>query len=689
MKQENDSNQETSSSLSLNLKNLQSASFYKGKIFDLLDTATKAYQTTTSNIDFTSIIDDFALFTLNTPSSQTVSEEDIDKINLFLKELFSNECVSVQCLYDIQSKKEDLFFFKYLLEHFCKYNTTSYYILIEKNFDIFAQLINSFLQDLIITQIKDDEITILVLLIKISERTYKETTHKQYLCSQINYHKYFKSIEVWNSLFEKKMEMLIEKEIKGLYKKQQKQKKQSFFTNISNFLSSEMLEESKIVDYYGEYHFENYMNLTLQHKEHLENEFLIIIHQTLKELIEHMCNFNIEIETIFEFVVYNSSNLNLHQDTINFYLFYTHSNILTVKSNISTSLEQSNKIKNIKTNKTAAILSKYPLDMKTQKEKRYVISFISNYLPYSEYVNLFMLNKQISKKIQYNFYLKYLSLVLSNRTKYENYISIHIDVWKIILGISSLNDTFDYEKSKQFAKENIPKEIYTLLELDAKRTKFNENPQTNQQSLVDILATITYVNPSIKYYQGLNYIAAFLLLMTKNEKDAFGLMYSLFINTDFKSLFENELSGIKCNIYIFERLLQLFLPDLGYYLNNHSAKVNLYMIPWMVTLFTNVIQHNDNEVSLITMHIWNEFLICGWKSLFNSLLALLSLHKDKLISYKEDGLLHFLINDLVKTQKIRNDSYEEWLQEKKKFNIRKRTLRNLKEEFNYENNFNK
>ena len=198
MKQENDSNQETSSSLSLNLKNLQSASFYKGKIFDLLDTATKAYQTTTSNIDFTSIIDDFALFTLNTPSSQTVSEEDIDKINLFLKELFSNECVSVQCLYDIPSKKEDLFFFKYLLEYFCKYNTTSYYILIEKNFDIFAQLINSFLQDLIITQIKDDEITILVLLIKISERTYKETTHKQYLCSQINYHKYFKSIEVWN-----------------------------------------------------------------------------------------------------------------------------------------------------------------------------------------------------------------------------------------------------------------------------------------------------------------------------------------------------------------------------------------------------------------------------------------------------------------------------------------------------------
>ena len=69
-------------------------------------------------------------------------------------------------------------------------------------------------------------------------------------------------------------------------------------------------------------------------------------------------------------------------------------------------------------------------------------------------------NKQISKKIQYNFYLKYLSLVLSNRTKYENYISIHIEVWKIILGISSLNETFDYEKSKQFAKENIPKEIY-------------------------------------------------------------------------------------------------------------------------------------------------------------------------------------------------------------------------------------
>ena len=64
---------------------------------------------------------------------------------------------------------------------------------------------------------------------------------------------------------------------------------------------------------------------------------------------------------------------------------------------------------------------------------------------------------------------------------------------------------------------------------------------------------------------------------------------------------------------IFERLLLLYLPNISFYFKNNSISVEYYLSPWVITLFSNVIQYHQS-LPYIVINIWDEFLLKGWKS---------------------------------------------------------------------------
>ena len=63
----------------------------------------------------------------------------------------------------------------------------------------------------------------------------------------------------------------------------------------------------------------------------------------------------------------------------------------------------------------------------------------------------------------------------------------------------------------------------------------------------------------------MNYIVSFMLQITNNEEDSFYLLLGLFENTDFSSIFIEELTKLKIFFYVFERLLFIYLPEIYYY----------------------------------------------------------------------------------------------------------------------------
>ena len=66
----------------------------------------------------------------------------------------------------------------------------------------------------------------------------------------------------------------------------------------------------------------------------------------------------------------------------------------------------------------------------------------------------------------------------------------------------------------------------------------------------------------------MNYIAVFILKMTKDEEEAFYFFLSLLISTDYGELFPDDLAKLNKYLFIFDRLLNILMPDIYFYLKN-------------------------------------------------------------------------------------------------------------------------
>ena len=126
------------------------------------------------------------------------------------------------------------------------------------------------------------------------------------------------------------------------------------------------------------------------------------------------------------------------------------------------------------------------------------------------------------------------------------------------------------------------------------------------------------------------------------------------------------------------------MPELISYFNSNSVNVRYFASPWMITLFTNFYQYHDGYDSKILVQIWDDFLLHGWKSIFSSILALIKYNYDKLLNLKGDELLTFLINDLSKSEILKNENYEIFEKYKNSYKLKDSIINNLEEEIDLE-----
>lgn len=82
------------------------------------------------------------------------------------------------------------------------------------------------------------------------------------------------------------------------------------------------------------------------------------------------------------------------------------------------------------------------------------------------------------------------------------------------------------------------------------------------KNLSNILHTYAIVNSNLDYCQGMNFIAGFLFIMTRDEALSFQLMKALIKKFDMAVLFNTETPMLKLNFYKLDRLISIFLPDL-------------------------------------------------------------------------------------------------------------------------------
>ena len=262
-------------------------------------------------------------------------------------------------------------------------------------------------------------------------------------------------------------------------------------------------------------------------------------------------------------------------------------------------------------------------------------------------------------------------------------IKTHIHIWKIILGYTKAKEEHNYKDILEKVKKD-PDKIPSseIIRLDVNRTNFETDKEINREKINRILNALSLCCPDVNYSQGMNFIAAFLLNICGDEKEAFYIFLCLLLTSDYGSLFTKDLANLKKYFYVFERIIDIMLPELYNYLKINNLKVSFFISPWFITLFTDTYLNIENrENPKVLLRIWDLFLFSGCKSILKVGISLLKNFEHKIMTLTFEELLKFLITDIPKSEFFQNNSYDILMKTYINFKIESGLISNIESEY--------
>ncbi|KAL3332768.1 hypothetical protein AABB24_033031 [Solanum stoloniferum] len=141
-----------------------------------------------------------------------------------------------------------------------------------------------------------------------------------------------------------------------------------------------------------------------------------------------------------------------------------------------------------------------------------------------------------------------------------------------------------------------------------------------------VLVAYSFRDSDVGYCQGLNYVAALLLLVLKTEEDAFWMLAVLLENVLVNDCYTNNLSGCHVEQRVFKDLLTKKCPSrLAAHLDSLEFDVSLVCTEWFLCLFSKSLP------SETTLRVWDVLFYEGAKVLFHVALAIFKMNEEKLL----------------------------------------------------------
>ena len=323
------------------------------------------------------------------------------------------------------------------------------------------------------------------------------------------------------------------------------------------------------------------------------------------------------------------------------------------------------------------------------------------FLEPKDYINIQGLNKFYYLNCQKIIYKQIFTKNEDHRNRSNKYklfanldlsdINKHIGMWFYYLKYDT--NKFKYKdilntikeeqnNSNNNEKYNIIKNLKDVIVLDVNRTYFSESQDEKRETIKNILFCLLYTYPNIGYCQGMNFICQFLLEVTKEEEKAFNIFSAILNKTKYGDLIKDDFYLMKKYFYVFERLINLYLPELSTLLKQNNVLPSYYISPWFITLFTHSFIGNQTKLML---HIFDLFILDGWNCIIKIGLMLLKYYQKGLVEMNFEELLNFLINDLKeKYDFFNNNNYEKFLEMYQEIKIPKGLVSNIENEFELE-----
>ena len=165
----------------------------------------------------------------------------------------------------------------------------------------------------------------------------------------------------------------------------------------------------------------------------------------------------------------------------------------------------------------------------------------------------------------------------------------------------------------------------------------------NYNKLYHLLTVYSLYNQKIGYVQGINFLAANIIILMEKEKEEKSLM---FLDGFLKKFEFENLIGLGMGSVLDKYLNQLgnnlskYCPEIVIFLNNSKLCHEFFSTNWILTLFANSM---ESEYLFI---IWDFLIIFGWKFLMCFIVSVLDLNKKEIIDEEQNNLTFFMKNIL-------------------------------------------
>ena len=207
---------------------------------------------------------------------------------------------------------------------------------------------------------------------------------------------------------------------------------------------------------------------------------------------------------------------------------------------------------------------------------------------------------------------------------------------------SRTKNTLPTKLKKQKQK---PKPADNIITLDVKRTHV-ERKEFDHVSLEQVLRNISHPKVgNFAYYQGLNYIVAYVLDIIHDPVETYNVSIML-METHFRKYVNHNMDNLNILFYILRRLVQVFLPELAAHIDrNENMEANATYANWFLTLFTTLKQFKEN-VRLLDQ-VFDIFMAKGWVGFFKCVLVIFYYLEEDILALQSEEMIMFL-NDFTK-----------------------------------------
>lgn len=154
-----------------------------------------------------------------------------------------------------------------------------------------------------------------------------------------------------------------------------------------------------------------------------------------------------------------------------------------------------------------------------------------------------------------------------------------------------------------------------------------------------VLVGYSFRDSHVGYCQGLNYVAALLLLVMKTEEDVFWMLAVLLENVLVNDCYTDNLSGCHVEQRVFRDLLAKKLPRVAAHLEHLEFDVSLVATEWFLCLFAKSLP------SETTMRVWDVLFNEGAKVLFRVALAIFKMREDDILAAQQIGDVISILHD--------------------------------------------